>query len=44
MQDNSGHISIKELKSLFGNSEQITEELWAILLHNMDRNSDGKVM
>lgn len=41
--DESGEISVNELKSVLGASKEIPEEIWMELMKEADENSDGLI-
>lgn len=42
-RDNSGSISVEELKQLFGDSSKIPKEAWNQMLQEVDENGDGQL-
>lgn len=42
-KDNSGSISVRELRMMFDGDKRITEKVWSQLLKDVDQNNDGEV-
>jgi len=42
-KDNSGSISIEEIKSVLGYGKDISEEVWKSVVADIDANGDGEV-
>lgn len=42
-KDGGGTISIDELKMVLGNGQDISDEIWEEIVHEIDENGDGEV-
>ena len=42
-KDNSGSISVDEIKSVLGVGQRISEEVWATIVKEVDTDGDGEV-